>query len=119
MSATTNPGAEFGLDSGVESGRGRIFNNNAYKLAYMTGDTSIRLSRDAKERLDLHKRDDESYNDVILRLASTDRWAGFGVASGDPEAAREGMAELRDSMRESIDRDVEPTEDETDERGNA
>ena len=69
------------------------------------GGLSIRISRDAKERLDLHKRDDESYDDVILRLTSTDKWAGFGVAGGDPEASREGMADLRDSMRESMDRD--------------
>ncbi|WP_123619993.1 antitoxin VapB family protein [Halorubrum sp. CSM-61] len=77
----------------------------------MAGDTSIRVSRDAKERLDLHKRDDESYDDVILRLASTDKWAGFGVASGDPEASREGVDGLRDSMRESMDRAVEQTDD--------
>jgi len=82
------------------------------------GDTSIRVSEDAKERLDLHKRDDESYDDVILRLASTDRWAGFGVAGGDPAAAREGLSDLRDSMRGSMDRDIEPREGETDERGN-
>jgi predicted CopG family antitoxin len=85
----------------------------------MAGDTSIRVSRDAKARLDLHKHDDESYDDVILRLASTDRWAGFGVAGGDAGAAREGMADLRDSMRESMDRDIEPAEDESDERGDA
>lgn len=82
------------------------------------GDTSIRVSRDAKARLDLHKRDDESYDEVILRLASTDRWAGFGVANSDPEAAREGMADLRESMRESMDRDIDLAEDEADERGN-
>lgn len=87
-------------------------------------DTSIRVSRDAKERLDLHKREDESYDDVILRLASTDRWAGFGVAGGDPETAREGLADLRGSMRESMERGIEPAEDEpnegaTDERGDA
>jgi len=82
------------------------------------GDTSIRVSQDAKERLDLHKRDGESYDDVILRLASTDRWAGFGVASGDPDTAREGMADLRDSLRESMARDIESVEDEVGDRGN-
>jgi len=75
----------------------------------MAGDTSIRVSRDAKERLDLHKRDDESYDDVILRLTSADKWARFGVAGGDPETSRDGMADLRDSMRESMDRAVEQT----------
>jgi hypothetical protein len=29
------------------------------------------------------------------------------------------MADLRDSLRESMDRDIESAEDETDERGNA
>lgn len=83
------------------------------------GDTSIRVSRDAKERLDLHKRDDESYDDVILRLASTDKWAGFGVADGDPETSREGLTDLRDSMRGSMDRDIKPTEDGSGDRRNA
>ncbi len=73
------------------------------------GDTSIRLSDTAKERLDLHKREDESYNDVILRLTSRDRWAGFAIASGETEATREGMAELRQSMRRRMERDIEET----------
>jgi predicted CopG family antitoxin len=73
------------------------------------GDTSIRLSETAKSRLDLFKREGESYDDVILRLTSRDKWAGFGVASGDPERSREGLREIREEMRDGMERDVEST----------
>ena len=73
-------------------------------------DTSIRLSEEAKARLDLHKQPDESYNDVILRLTADDKWAGFGVAAGDPLKAREGMAEIRERMRTDLTEDVERSE---------
>ena len=73
------------------------------------GDTSIRLSEEAKSQLDLHKRDDESYDDVILRLTSGDKWAGFGIVAGDPEESREGLQEIRQSMREGIEQDIEET----------
>lgn len=73
-------------------------------------DTSIRLSEEAKSRLDLHKRPDESYNDVILRLTAEDKWAGFGVAAGDPAKAQEGMAEIRERMRNNLTKDIEGSE---------
>lgn len=73
-------------------------------------DTSIRLSEEAKARLDLHKRPDESYNDVILRLTTDDKWAGFGVATGDPAEAREGMTEIRERIRTDLAEDVEESE---------
>ncbi|MFC6756702.1 antitoxin VapB family protein [Halomicroarcula sp. GCM10025894] len=44
--------------------------------------TTIRLSEEAKERLTLLKRKGESYEDVIMRLTETDKWAGFGVLGG-------------------------------------
>lgn len=71
------------------------------------GNTTIRLSDEAKARLDLHKREGESYDDVILRLASRDKWSGFGVASGDPETARRGIEATRTEMREGMDEDIE------------
>lgn len=72
-------------------------------------DTSIRVSDATKQRLELLKREGESYDDVIARLTARDDWAGFGIASGDPEAAREGLAAIHRSMREEMDRDVEET----------
>lgn len=71
--------------------------------------TSIRLSDEAKSRLDLLKREDESYNDVIIRLTSTDKWAGFGIASGDAEKSREGMDDIREKMRGQMGRHVGET----------
>ncbi|CAI50423.1 DUF217 family protein [Natronomonas pharaonis DSM 2160] len=69
--------------------------------------TSIRLSEEAKSRLDLYKREGESYDDVIIRLTSDDKWAGFGVASSDPKESREGMEAIRDRMRSRMDDHVE------------
>lgn len=72
-------------------------------------DTSIRVTATTKERLEVLKREGESFDDVIRRLTASDRWSGFGIASGDPEAAREGLAEIRESMRRRMERDVEGT----------
>lgn len=47
-------------------------------------DTSIRVSEAAKERLQLHKREGESYDDVIMRLTERDPWAGFGALADTP-----------------------------------
>jgi len=69
--------------------------------------TSIRLSEEAKSRLDLYKREGESYDDVIIRLTSQDKWAGFGVASSDAEESREGMEAIRERMRSRMDDHVE------------
>ncbi|MFA9417894.1 antitoxin VapB family protein [Natrinema sp. HArc-T2] len=69
--------------------------------------TSIRLSEEAKSRLDLFKGDDESYNDVIIRLTSDDKWAGFGIASSTDD---EGMDEIREEMRSRMDDHIEELE---------
>lgn len=71
------------------------------------GDTSIRLSEEAKDRLDLHKREDESYEDVILRLTRRDRWAGFGVLSETETETRAGLERIREQMRAGMTGDVE------------
>jgi|GEM_PF-938840 len=65
----------------------------------MMGDTSIRVSKEAKDRLDLYKREGESYEDVILRLTERDKWAGFGILSGTERETRPGMNKMRDRMR--------------------
>lgn len=71
------------------------------------GDTSIRVSDEAKQRLDLHKREGESYEDVILRLTERNQWAGFGVLSDTETGTREGMEKIRDEMREGMTNDIE------------
>jgi len=71
------------------------------------GDTSIRVSDEAKRRLDLYKRDDESYEDVILRLTERDKWAGFGVLSDTETDTREGIERMREEMREGTTADIE------------
>ena len=43
-----------------------------YIAAYLSG-TSIRRLNEAKARLHLHKRPDESYNDMIPRLTTDDK----------------------------------------------
>jgi len=74
-------------------------------------DTSIRLSETAKTRLELHKRDDESYDDVIRRLTAGNKWVGFGVASGDPAETRSGLEFIRESMRSNVAGDLEEFRD--------
>lgn len=69
-------------------------------------DTSIRLSTDAKERLELHKRPGESYEDVIVRLTSRDKWAGFGILGDSDTDPREGMDRIREEMREGVASDI-------------
>lgn len=68
-----------------------------YIITYMNN-TVIRLPEEAKARLDRHKRPDESYNNVILRLITDDKWAEFGIAAGNPARARERMAKIRERM---------------------
>jgi predicted CopG family antitoxin len=74
------------------------------------GDTSIRVSDDVKRRLELEKREDESFEDVIRRLTSTDKWRGFGVLSEEAENTRDGMKRMRESMQDGFDDDIENTE---------
>ncbi|MFB6194453.1 MAG: antitoxin VapB family protein [Halobaculum sp.] len=71
-------------------------------------DTTIRLSTDAKRRLDLHKRDEESYEDVIVRLTERDRWAGFGAfEETDADEAAEGLSEIRSDMDREMSERIE------------
>lgn len=70
-------------------------------------DTTIRLSREAKARLDRHKRGDESYEDVIMRLTEGDKWTGFGALADEDEDTREGMQRMREEMRDGMAQDVD------------
>ncbi|WP_458190393.1 DUF7557 family protein [Haladaptatus sp. NG-WS-4] len=74
------------------------------------GDTSIRVSDEAKGRLDLYKREGESYEDVIMRLTERDKWAGFGVLAETDSETRSGMERVREEMREGMTDDIEDVE---------
>jgi predicted CopG family antitoxin len=72
---------------------------------------SIRLSEDAYERLAAHKREDETFSDVVLRLAgerSLMELAGI-LTDEEADAMREAVEERRARRRE----DLENVADET------
>ena len=69
-------------------------------------DTSIRVSEEAKRRLELLKRADESFEDVIMRLTEEDKWAGFGALADTETDTREGLAAMRDRLREGVADDI-------------
>ncbi|MDZ7850760.1 MAG: antitoxin VapB family protein [Halodesulfurarchaeum sp.] len=71
------------------------------------GDTSIRVSKETKHRLDLFKSEGESYEDVIRRLTERDKWAGFGVLAETEGDTRAGMSKMRSSMRDGMAEDLE------------
>ena len=70
------------------------------------GDTSIRVSDEAKARLDLYKREEESYEDVIMRLTERDKWAGFGVLAESETDTQKGMNAIREKLREGMNDDI-------------
>ena len=74
------------------------------------GDTSIRVSDEAKHRLDLFKQEGESYEDVIMRLTERDKWAGFGALSEGTTDTTTGMQELREELRGGMNDDVSGSE---------
>lgn len=74
-----------------------------------TADEQIRVSDRVKEKLDRHRREGESYNDVLERLlerdAGVDFYDGFGMLS-DEEAdwIREKRAEANETQKERMRR---------------
>ena len=74
------------------------------------GDTSIRVSDETKTRLDLYKREGESYEDVIRRLTERDPWTGFGVLSDTATETREGMQRIRENVRAGLNEDISDSE---------
>jgi predicted CopG family antitoxin len=71
-------------------------------------DTSIRVSNETKQRLELHKREDESYDEVIRRLTEDDKWAGFGALADSD--IRSGMETMRERTRSGMDERIEDME---------
>lgn len=64
--------------------------------------TSIRISDETKQKLEAMKRDDESFDDLLARLARTEkdveRMAGFG-----PQGVEEHMEQKRAELNESFE----------------
>ncbi len=71
---------------------------------------SIRLSEDAYERLAAHKREDETFSDVVLRLAGERSLLDIAGVLSDEEAdaVRDAVEERRERRR----RDLETVADE-------
>jgi predicted CopG family antitoxin len=66
---------------------------------------SIRLSEDAYERLAAHKREDETFSDVVLRLAgerSLVELAGI-LTDDEADAMREAVEERRARRSEDLE----------------
>ena len=63
---------------------------------------SLTITEDAYERLKSHKRDDESFSEVIERLAGVDEdiWKGFGAYPDSAERAEERIERHRREYRE-------------------
>mgnify|MGYP006291424401 CR=1 FL=1 len=70
---------------------------------------SIRLSEDAYERLAAHKREDETFSDVVLRLAGERSLLDLAGLLSDDEA--EALREAVEERRERRVADLEATAD--------
>jgi predicted CopG family antitoxin len=66
---------------------------------------SIRLTEEAYERLAAHKRDDETFSDVVLRLAGERSLLDIaGILDDDEaEALRDAVEERRERRHEEIE----------------
>ena len=74
---------------------------------------SIRLSEEAYERLASHKRDDETFSDVVLRLAGERSLLDIAGILDDEETEtlRNAVEERRERRREDLDRVAEDMRD--------
>ena len=73
---------------------------------------SIRLSEEAYERLAAHKRDDETFSEVVLRLAGERSLLEIAGILDDEEAA-----EVRDAVEKRRERRRSGLEETADEMG--
>ncbi|WP_135364904.1 antitoxin VapB family protein [Halosimplex halophilum] len=71
---------------------------------------SIRLSEDAYERLAAHKREDETFSDVVLRLAGERSLLDIAGVLSDEEA--DAVRDAVEERRERRSRDLEAVADE-------
>jgi predicted CopG family antitoxin len=70
---------------------------------------SIRLSEEAYERLSAHKREDETFSDVVLRLAGERSLLELAGILGDGEA--DALRDAVDERRERRANDLEEAAD--------
>jgi predicted CopG family antitoxin len=87
----------------LELNDGKCITESAYNCMHMS--KSIRLSEDAYERLAAHKREDETFSDVVLRLAgerSLMQLAGI-LTDEEADAMREAVEERRARRREALE----------------
>lgn len=66
---------------------------------------SIRLSEEAYERLAAHKREDETFSDVVLRLAGERSLLDIAgiLSDAEADALREAVAERRERRSEDLE----------------
>lgn len=66
---------------------------------------SIRLSEEAYDRLAAHKREDETFSDVVLRLAGERSLLDLAGILSDEEAdaLRDAVAERRERREEELE----------------
>ena len=71
-------------------------------------DKTIRVSEDTWKRLRDLKRPDESFDDLVTRLTTRDKWSGFGALADT--GVSDGMDDARDRLEAELRRDVEEME---------
>lgn len=69
----------------------------------------IRISDEAKERLEARKRDDESFTDVVLRLIDRDDDVNRFIGKYDDIALAAGV----EAVKDRADRDFKESREET------
>lgn len=87
----------------LERNDGKGITESAYNCMHMS--KSIRLSEDAYERLAAHKREGETFSDVVLRLAgerSLMELAGI-LTDDEADAMREAVEERRARRGEDLE----------------
>jgi predicted CopG family antitoxin len=64
------------------------------------GGKTVRISEENWRRLQDLKREGESFDDVLTRLTTDDRWQGFGALA--ETGISDGMAEAHDRLEDEL-----------------
>jgi hypothetical protein len=70
-------------------------------------DTTVRVSADTRRRLELARREGESLDDVLRRLADRDRWLGFGALAAEDGRTGEGTRRCRRALLDAVEADLD------------